>query len=205
MSDNNKVQHDPDVVGVVKNLHPTSLKKKFKNTPTQHRDTDGKFASRGTGGLKSAYAFNWQRALPVIIIVAATGGLLVYRSFAATVYYRSAHVDFPQHSAVTASMQTKYTSSIVSKDGYVCTETNFNTYPNSGMRPSYSWTAQRYQSGRWSHVASSGGMSANGNRDYKCFSGMVKGATYRVVFKRDNTPVYRGFGGTYKVSGYYHN
>jgi hypothetical protein len=48
------------------------------------RDTDGKFATKGSGGLSSLSNLNWKRMLPVILIIAITGGFFVYRSLAAT-------------------------------------------------------------------------------------------------------------------------
>ena len=41
-------------------------------------------AKKGSGGLRSSSAFNWARALPLIVILAVVGGFYVYRSQAGT-------------------------------------------------------------------------------------------------------------------------
>lgn len=58
---------------------------RFKKNTGPMRDEEGKFAATsGSGGLKSAKAFNWKRAFPIIAIVTLVGGFLVFQSFAAT-------------------------------------------------------------------------------------------------------------------------
>lgn len=59
------------------------VKKLTKRQKGQTRDSKGKFTSN-SGGLRQLN-FNWKRALPVVVVVALTGGFLVYRSFAASV------------------------------------------------------------------------------------------------------------------------
>lgn len=59
-----------------------ALKNPFAKQKEQKRAADGKFTA-GSGGLKSLKRFNWKRSLPVIVIVALVGGLLIFRSFAA--------------------------------------------------------------------------------------------------------------------------
>lgn len=48
------------------------------------RDSEGKFTS-GSGGLNVAKKLELKRVLPVVMVVAFVGGLLVFRSFAATI------------------------------------------------------------------------------------------------------------------------
>ncbi len=61
-------------------IKPVSLKKQ----KGPKRDDEGKFATTsGVGGLKTAKAFNWKRAFPIIAIITLVGGFFVYQSFAA--------------------------------------------------------------------------------------------------------------------------
>lgn len=77
-SDENKV--DLSSVNRKKNKKLSELKNPLKKQKGPARDNEGKFTS-GSGGLRQLN-FNWKRALPVILVVALTGGFLVYRSFA---------------------------------------------------------------------------------------------------------------------------
>jgi len=68
-----------------KSLKITKLTNLFKKQNGQTRDELGKFAvTSGSGGLAKIKSFNLKRALPVIIIISLIGGVLVFRSFAAT-------------------------------------------------------------------------------------------------------------------------
>lgn len=60
----------------------TNLLRKKHAGPS--RDADGKFASVGGGGLRFVKRFDWKRTLPVVIIIALTGGFFVWKSFAAS-------------------------------------------------------------------------------------------------------------------------
>lgn len=62
------------------------LKNPFKKQEDQLRAADGKFTS-GNGGVNTLKNFNWKRTLPVAVIVALFGGLLVFRSFASPALY----------------------------------------------------------------------------------------------------------------------
>lgn len=52
-----------------------------KSTKSAKRPSQSR-ARTGSGGLRSKSVFNWARALPIILILAVTGGFMVYRSYA---------------------------------------------------------------------------------------------------------------------------
>lgn len=76
----NESKVDLSSVNKKKNKKLSELKNPLKKQKGPVRDSEGKFTS-GSGGLRQLN-FNWKRALPVILVVALTGGFLVYRSFA---------------------------------------------------------------------------------------------------------------------------
>lgn len=65
-----------------------SIKNLFKKQSGPNRDEEGKFASKSTigtgGGLANMKRINWNRFIPLVILVALAGGALVYISSAAT-------------------------------------------------------------------------------------------------------------------------
>lgn len=62
----------------------TILANPFRRRKGPNRDDAGKFSAR-QAGLRLPKGFKWKRALPIVIVVALTGGYLVFKSFAAGV------------------------------------------------------------------------------------------------------------------------
>ena len=56
-------------------------KRQTRNVSATKRPSQSR-ARAGSGGLRAKQAFNWTRALPLIILLALAGGVMVYRSYA---------------------------------------------------------------------------------------------------------------------------
>jgi hypothetical protein len=103
-------------------------------------------------------------------------------------------------------LESYYTSTFTTSDGWICVSTNFNS--SIWPKPNYKWYVQKYAYGQWNDVRTSNEFSANGNTDRSCWSyeggngvRFVKGTYYRIRFK----PINSWVAGPWRVSGYYNN
>lgn len=80
-----------------------------------------------------------------------------------------------------------YAPVVTSKDGWVCVNTNFDTYDQFGLDSSYRVKIEKYVSGRgYEFVRQSKKMSANDNLDHVCFADKInKNIGYRAKFVID--------------------